>query len=178
MLGASCGGYRLHRQIWIDDVFPRLPEKQEDAEVDIEAIDVVGEQLWICGSHCRVRRRVGKTGDNRVDARLRSRKSRRLLGAAKLAPRLDDLDGPEQRLPFLSLLEVLATNKYLKPFLALPSKENGIDIEGLVVTGSSLLLGLRGPLVDNIAIVVELTLQAQASEYTHFLDWTASQYAT
>ena len=40
--------------------------------MDIEAIDVVGGKLWICGSHCRVRRRVGKTGNNRVDARLRT----------------------------------------------------------------------------------------------------------
>ena len=52
----------------------------------------------------------------------------------------------------------LSSNSYLGPFIDLPSKENGLDIEGLVVAGKRVLLGLRGPLMDGIAIVVELSL--------------------
>jgi hypothetical protein len=171
------GGYRLHRQLWLDDVFPGLPGSKKD-EADIEAIDIVDGYLWICGSHCLVRRQVRKTGDGRVHARLRARKSRRLLGVAKLTESLDDVERPGAHLPFKgkhSLLSMLARNRFLQPFLDLPSKENGFDIEGLAVTGSSALLGLRGPLVDSTAIVVELTLTWQAGlEATgvrlHFLD--------
>jgi hypothetical protein len=62
-----------------------------------------------------------------------------------------------------SLRRRLSANRYLKPFIDLPSKENGLDIEGLAVIGRKVLLGLRGPTVDSIALVVELSLGAGAS---------------
>jgi hypothetical protein len=72
------GGYRLRRQIMLDDVFEQLPGREDEDEVDIESIDVAGGTLWICGSHCIVRRQSKKAKSQRIDPRLRVRKSRRL----------------------------------------------------------------------------------------------------
>jgi hypothetical protein len=44
----------------------------------------------------------------------------------------------------------------LAPYLELPSKENGLDIEGLAVSGDRLLLGLRGPVLRGWAVVLDL----------------------
>src|SRR5262249_34488217 len=59
-----------------------------------------------------------------------------------------------------SLRAVLGGNPCIAPFIDLPSKENGLDIEGLCVHGKRLFVGLRGPVVDSIALVIELTLAA------------------
>ena len=64
---------------------------------------------------------------------------------------------------------------HLKPFAGLPSKENGLDIEGLTVAGESAFLGLRGPVVDNVAVIVALSKSAALDgrvvvEATHFVD--------
>lgn len=171
-------GYRLHRQIPLDTLFDGLPGSDKQDEADIESLDIAHGRLWICGSHCRVRRQVENTGMDRVNSRLRVRKSRRLLGSARLSPVLDNLTGPGDAAPFRgrgSLLRALASNKYLAPYVRLPSKENGLDIEGLAVIGERILLGLRGPLVDSIAIVVELNGAAGlklsvSSLKLHFLD--------
>src|SRR6185369_9107549 len=73
-----------------------------------------------------------------------------------------------------SLREVLRENPYLMPFIDLPSKENGLDIEGCCMFGDSVLLGLRGPIVDSIAVVIEAHIRPRgtlaAELTTHFLD--------
>lgn len=59
-----------------------LPGRHRGDEADIEAISVSGGKLWICGSHCRVRR--NRTNVKKIDPRFRSRASRRLLGVITL----------------------------------------------------------------------------------------------
>ena len=49
-------GYRLRRQYRLDSLFPDLPGKKSDDEADVEALAVDGDSLWICGSHCWVRK--------------------------------------------------------------------------------------------------------------------------
>ena len=47
-------------------------------------------------------------------------------------------------------------NGHVQPFLGIPSKENGLDIEGITVTESgAVFLGLRGPVVGGRAIIFE-----------------------
>jgi len=156
-------GFRLYRQIELDAVFEALPGRRKQDEADLESIDVADERIWLGESHCIVRRQVEKTNCDTVDPRFRVRKSRRLLGSVPIAAVLaDEKSGSEvgTALPFSgrgSLRQRLSGNLYLSPFIDLPSKENGLDIEGLVVAGKKLLLGLRGPVVDSIAIVVELS---------------------
>ena len=42
----------------------------------------------------------------------------------------------------------------------IPSKDNGLDVEGLAVTGNRVFLGLRGPVLRGWASVVELRVSA------------------
>ncbi len=170
------GGYRLRRQYSLDALFRGLPGRGTRAEVDVESISVGDGMLWIAGSHCRVR--MNRKDHTRVDPRFRSRPSRCLLGAVKLSADGGDIAGRGVALPFDgagSLRARLGTDAYIAPFIDLPSKENGLDIEGLCATDGSLFLGLRGPVVDSIAIAVELQLARSATvtrqkPVLHFLD--------
>jgi hypothetical protein len=59
------------------------------------------------------------------------------------------------------LTETLAGDNHLGPFLSfpLPSKENGFDIEELAVRGDRVFLGLRGPVLNGWAIIVEIGVE-------------------
>lgn len=57
------------------------------------------------------------------------------------------------------LTEALRFDPHLAPFLAIPSKDNGFDVEGLAVRGDRVLLGLRGPVLRGWAVVLELELE-------------------
>ena len=61
------------------------------------------------------------------------------------------------------LTKWLAADPHLGPFVDLPSKENGLDVEGLAVAGDRVFLGLRGPVVRGFAVVLELSLEAKTS---------------
>jgi hypothetical protein len=56
------------------------------------------------------------------------------------------------------LTALLKDDEHLGPFLAIPGKDNGFDIEGIAVAGNHLLLGLRGPVLRGWALVVEVAL--------------------
>ncbi len=171
-------GYRLSRQVLLDDVFEDLPGRETKDEADIEAVDVFGGRLWICGSHCRVRRQARKTQSPYLDSRFRARPSRRLLGTVELTADGSDIVAPGQALPFRgkgSLRRVLAADPFIAPFAGLPSKENGLDIEGMTGSKGKVLLGLRGPIVDSIALVAAVNIKDGlrvdgAGTAMHFLD--------
>jgi hypothetical protein len=57
-----------------------------------------------------------------------------------------------------ALTAALATDPRLAPFLMIPSKDNGLDIEGIAARGERVLVGLRGPVLRGIALVVDLRL--------------------
>ena len=150
-LTAEAGGYRLAEQIALDDLFPDLPPGKE---ADLEAVDVAGGRVWICGSHCRVRRKPD--GSGRLNAGFRRRPSRHLLGAVALRRKRETY-----ALPYLgngSLRRRLRADSFLSAFMNLPSKENGLDVEALAVLGRRLMVGLRGPVIDSFAVVMELAL--------------------
>jgi hypothetical protein len=160
-LAVSRGGYRLHAQYRLDDLFLDLPGAESEHEADIEALAVADGRLWICGSHSLTRRSQSKTQSDLVDAKIRKRPSRRLLGAVRLARDGGTIKGRGRALPFEgggSLRAALGGSPYLAPFMDLPSKENGFDIEGLCVLRRRLYIGLRGPVVDNIALVATASI--------------------
>jgi hypothetical protein len=162
-LESSKKGFRLRRQVRLDDVFPDLPGDEGD-EADLEAIDIANGTLWICGSHCRVRKQ--SKVKNALDSKLGDRVSRHLLGCATLAEDGDALVGHGTAFSFEgagSLREILRRNAYVAPFIDLPSKENGLDIEGMCIGKGKLFLGLRGPLVDNTAIILEIAIRRRTS---------------
>jgi hypothetical protein len=58
------------------------------------------------------------------------------------------------------LAAAIAEDEHLGPFAELPGKDNGLDIEGLAVTGDRIYLGLRGPVLRGWACILELRVEA------------------
>lgn len=145
--------------------------KDGTPEIDIEGMDVADGYLWVAGSHSLKRCKPGP--DDPVDkaikrlARTEPEANRFLLAriplvegdglpalARKAKPRRaqqlrGDAKGNE-------LTRLLRKDRHLGPFIGLPGKENGFDIEGLAVAGERVFLGLRGPVLRGWAIVLEL----------------------
>lgn len=171
-------GYRLHRQFKLDKLFPGLPGAQGDLEADVEALDVAHGRLWVCGSHSLTRRSRDKSDAHRVDPKIRKRPSRRLLGSVELAEDGSTVTGPGDAIPYRgvgSLRALLGADPHIAPFVDLPSKENGLDIEGMVIFRRKIYLAMRGPVVDNIALVAAMGMKPgfvvdQASLFLHFVD--------
>jgi Protein of unknown function (DUF3616) len=170
-------GYRLHRQFKLDELFPGLPGAEEELEADVEALDVAHGRLWVCGSHSLTRRSRDKT-DRVIDPRVRERPSRRLLGSVELSKDGSGLVAPGKALPYDgagSLRAMLGSLSHIAPFMDLPSKENGLDIEGLVTFRRKVYIGMRGPVVDNIALVAAIGMTRnfiidETGILLHFID--------
>ncbi|RWP54411.1 DUF3616 domain-containing protein, partial [Mesorhizobium sp.] len=162
-LEAQGEAYELSCQYRIDELIADWPGAQEGkggAELDLEAVDFAQGALWLCGSHCHVRLASDDDDKDLLRSKIRARPSRHLLARIALKDNASRLGKVKvaPRKGVGSIRGVLAGDAYLKPFLDLPSKENGLDIEGLVVTENEVLLGLRGPRLDNSAVVVHLRL--------------------
>lgn len=169
------GEARAHRQFALRDLL-ELPEPGEPgepaAEVDVEGMAAADGWLWVAGSHSRKRckpkpEEVGTRKGQKRLARIDADANRFLLARLPLAE-VDGLSTPvrgagerrSQRLAGNSrgneLTRLLRKDKHLGPFIGLPGKENGFDIEGLAVAGERLFLGLRGPVLRGWATVLEL----------------------
>ncbi|MDX6748851.1 DUF3616 domain-containing protein [Geminicoccaceae bacterium 1502E] len=150
-------------------------------EMDIEGLDVDGGYLWIAGSYSSTRRKP-KTGENdaaEVLERLcdvRDDPNRYVLarvpieqapdGSTRLVREVSLEHGHRRSAAILpvkdgrnKLLRELAKDEHLGPFIGLPAKENGFDVEGLAVRGERVFLGLRGPVLRGWAIILELSVK-------------------
>lgn len=173
---------REHRQYALHDYLslplpPHGETKDDINEADIEGLSCDGKYLWIAGSHS-LRRRQPKDGDGvrRANARLGtvSADGNRYLLARipvveedggytlarehpgkKRVRRAAMLRGDEHGNELTTLLK---DDPHLGPFLSIPGKDNGFDVEGLAVAGPHLLLGLRGPVLRGWALVIEVAL--------------------
>jgi uncharacterized protein DUF3616 len=176
------GGYHLQGKFELDALFPGLPGKEAGHEADIEALDVAEGRLWLSGSHALTRRAQGTTGRDRVDPKIRKRLSRRLLASVPLEDNGAAVVPPGYALPFKgpgSLRTLVGSDPYMAPFMDLPSKENGFDVEGLTVLRCKLYLGLRGPVIDSIAVILTMSMQTHGAfrpqqPVPHFLDLVRS----
>lgn len=153
-LVADGSGYKLNAQYKLNELFDNVAPGKE---YDLEDIAIERGRLWLCGSHCVVRE---KTDDKKnITSRIVPQISRSFLGSIAL-----EKDGSAPKDAGIvvasrgeaSLRGKLRKDEYLKPFLNLPSKENGLDIEGCALLGGRMLIGLRGPVLDQYAIVLEL----------------------
>ena len=60
---------------------------------------------------------------------------------------------------------------YLGPFTRIPSKENGVDIEGIAVKGETVFLGFRGPVLrDNYVPVMKFPFASPEDYALHFVE--------
>lgn len=143
-----------------------------DGEADIEGIARSGGWLWAIGSHALIRRRVKPQHDEakalRRLGRIRRDPNRYVIVRLAIQPGVDRhpepvrvaRDGRRSAIVGApgaeTLVDLLRTDPHLAPFLAIPSKDNGFDVEGLAVIGDRVYVGLRGPVLRGWAVVLEL----------------------
>lgn len=165
--------YRHHERFTVAD---HLQLDGEDEEIDIEALDLHDGALWLVGSHSAKRKKPKGRGD--LDDLKRLATVKRPQNRLVLA-RLPLVNGKPQKktkgvklavteregAPSNPLLDALAEDEHLAPFLAsgIPSKDNGLDIEGLAVRGNTAFIGLRGPVLRGYAVLLVVDLAEKDS---------------
>lgn len=153
--------YELARKYSVPDGLETNRITKEDPELDIEGIAADGDVVYIVGSHSRKRKKVEvRNPEKRSHKNNRKRLKKNTPEEARrvlLKVQLDDsgkLTGEVQTADLWG-----AINKFdeLKPFTQIPSKENGIDIEGIAVNNSALYIGFRGPVLRENWVPVIVT---------------------
>ena len=133
--------------------------------------------LWVVGSHGLKRKNAKPDKDHAENAKRLAKVAldgnRRLLaclpieldarGEPCLVRQAQDgrralrLEGDSQT---NLLTRALADDPHFGPYMAIPGKDNGLDIEGLAVDGHRLLLGLRGPVLRGWSALLEIAVEA------------------
>lgn len=141
-------------------------EEREGAEIDIEGIAWGNKYLYVIGSHSIARKRVKSNKS--------PEENRRRLETLKFEHTRDQLfrieldeDGKVakgSKIKQISLRSLFINHRVLSRFTSIPSKENGIDIEGLAVKEvdghDQLYIGFRGPVLrGNHALVMVLEFE-------------------
>ena len=157
-----------------------LPGAPDD-EADLEGMAVADGYLWVVGSH-GLKRKNAKPGREPADnakrlARVSLDGNRRLLARlpiehdAEGEPCLvrqaqDGRQAARLKGDALSnqLTRLLDADPHVGPYMAIPGKDNGFDIEGLAVDGPRLLLGLRGPVLRGWSALIEIAVEARADQ--------------
>jgi hypothetical protein len=150
-------------------------------EADLEGMAVADGYLWVVGSH-GLKRKNAKAERSHADnakrlAKLSLDGNRRLLaclplqddaaGQPTLVRQAEDgrralrLKGDAQH---NQLTRALKDDPHFGPFMGIPGKDNGFDIEGLAVFGDRLLLGLRGPVLRGWSALLEVQVQPHGDE--------------
>lgn len=120
----------------------------EEEEIDIEGIAIAKNKVYVVGSHSLNRKTVKpkKTYQENLQrlATVKEEKNRQHIFSLKLDPETGKLDSDIKR---ESLREILAQDPILSRFTNIPSKENGVDIEGIAAKDKNLYIGFRGPVL-------------------------------
>ena len=152
-----------------------------DEEADLEGMAVADGFLWVVGSHGLKRKNTKPDRDHAENAKRLAKVSldgnRRLLACLPIEPdasgapclvrqakdgrRALRLKGDAQA---NLLTRALADDPHFGPYMAIPGKDNGFDIEGLAVDGRRLLLGLRGPVLRGWSALLEIAVEARADQ--------------
>jgi Protein of unknown function (DUF3616) len=167
-------------QHFVLDALVGLPAGAE-GEMDIEGLCADGGFLWIVGSHSRKRSKPKRDENDHTEAlrkmeEIEREPNRYFLGRVPLVEEAPGLFTPApsegaRQAAWLrlgkrrsALERWLAADPHLGPFLSVPSKENGFDVEGLAVHGTRVWLGLRGPVLRGHAVVLDLELKQKAPD--------------
>ena len=164
------GRFARHARFDLRDYLD-LPGGDEE-EVDIEGMAFDDGYLWLVGSHGLTRKKAKRKHDERTNlerlASVSSGPNRYLLARIPcvrdagddyvLAREADGrvaamLAGDESG---NALTEAIAEDEHLGPFLKIPGKDNGFDIEGLAVADGRISVGLRGPVLRGWAAILSL----------------------
>jgi Protein of unknown function (DUF3616) len=166
-----------------------------DQEVDIEGMEFKGDFLWVIGSHSIKRKNIKKakaqngnadngpkqikrlakieragnryllaripmvsnaqTGEVELSASSGNRQSAQLPGGVDTNALTDAIKCAEQG----------QGDPHLAPFMDIPGKDNGFDIEGLAIAGERVFIGLRGPVLRGWAIILELSFNLNSGSH-------------
>ncbi len=152
-----------------------------DEEADLEGMAVADGYLWVVGSHGLKRKNIkpdrGHADNAKRLAKVTLDANRRLLACLPIEPdaqgepclvrkaqdgrRALRLKGDAQT---NLLTRILADDPHFGPYMAIPGKDNGFDIEGLAVDGQRLLLGLRGPVLRGWSALLEIAVEAHGDQ--------------
>lgn len=167
-----------HTRFSLND-FIQLPisPSKDLVEADIEGLAYEDGYLWLVGSHSLKRKSPDLSkGTKRAQqqlAKISSDGNRYLIARLPVVEREgtyllvteDERQGKKGRTAQLrgnektnDLFEALKDDEHLGPFLAIPGKDNGFDVEGIAVAGTRLFLGLRGPVLRGWAVILEVDL--------------------
>ena len=153
----------------------------DDDEADLEGMAVADGYLWVVGSHGLKRKNIkpdrGHADNAKRLAKVTLDANRRLLACLPIEP---DAKGEpclvrqaqdgRQALRLKGdaqanlLTRILADDPHFGPYMAIPGKDNGFDIEGLAVDGQRLLLGLRGPVLRGWSALLEIAVEAHRDQ--------------
>jgi hypothetical protein len=172
-----------HQRFYFRDFIDGFDEDR--GEVDIEGLDYNDGYLWVVGSHSSKRKKVDIEPDKlkveKKELKKVEREENRYLLARIPVDETGELKRKSPHRAWLKrdgsnnlLTQALATDEYLNLgqiidssdrefYFYLPSKENGLDIEGLAVRGNKIAIGLRGPVLRGIAILLEIEVEAGSS---------------
>lgn len=157
-----------------------LPGAAEE-EADLEGMAMADGFLWVVGSHGLKRKNTKPDRDHADNAKRLAKTAldgnRRLLACLPIEP---DASGTPclvrqaqdgRRALRLKgdaetnlLTRALADDPHFGPYMAIPGKDNGLDIEGLAVDGRRLLLGLRGPVLRGWSALLEIEVEAHGDQ--------------
>ena len=182
--GSSVERLRQTVSGWVDCGRVQLADclgVQPEKETDIEGLAEDDNWLWVLGSHSRTRPKLKKREDERLDlkayADLKDTRTRCLLARLPLAPDPDEdsLLKPvagthEQRAQMLkqtkhgnALARSLADDPLIGPFTKIPAKEGGVDLEGIAAAFPRVALGMRGPVIQTYAVLLEFHMKERST---------------
>ena len=148
-----------------NDILIYRGNKKNGRELDIEGIAVDDRHIYVTGSHALARKRVKP--DNSYKKNLQRLQSIKPEPGRKQLFRvtLDQSHIVVQRQQ-ISLAKLIKNDPLLAPFASIPSKENGIDIEGIAVKDGLIYLGFRDPVLrDGFAPVMRFDFDQPESSY-------------
>ncbi len=154
-----------------NDIILFTGDKGNGKELDIEGIAVEGNYIYVVGSHSS-RRQTVKSGKsyktNRKtfnDKKIDDETNRDWLYRLKVNSQIQVTEKKK-----ITLRNIIRQHKVLKTFSRIPSKENGIDIEGIAVVNDWIYAGFRGPVFRNNYVPV-LKFKFDDPENTASLLW-------
>lgn len=144
-----CSVYKVIKKIKL------LQDQKEnkDQEIDIEGMAITdGDKnsvnLFVCGSHSSKRKTVKadedyETNKNRLKE-VKEEDKKNNIFKITLNPQTAEQIGDIVK---IDIKQLIKKDDVLGIFTSIPSKENGVDIEGIAADGNKLYLGFRGPVL-------------------------------
>ena len=171
--------YKKHKHYQLSDFFD-LPA---DNEADMEALAYEEPYLWFCGSMSMKRNSPDENDDLETQLKalteiaidenrfslgripcLKDGNNYKLVKEAKYKGETIKAEMMRGGTKSTELHNALMRDEHLKDFMAIPCKDNGFDIEGLAVFEGRIFIGLRGPVLNGYAVILEIMVDCLNDE--------------